>query len=81
VKYVNKCEHLKNATRVGPSLTVKEYDHLFVIIMANYPCGPNIDHQLKRFAHSVILRYPLQRKRPVFTICYLGSDAIRCNRN
>jgi hypothetical protein len=35
VKYVNKCEFLKNAIRFGSSLVVRSYDHLFVKDMAN----------------------------------------------
>jgi hypothetical protein len=62
-------------------LQLRRYDHLFVTNTSNSPCGPNIDHQLKRFAHSVILCYPLQWKHPLFTICYVGKDAICCNRN
>jgi hypothetical protein len=55
-------------------LRLRSYDHLFVTNMANSPCGPNIDHQLKRFAHCVILCYPLQWKHPVFATCYLGNE-------
>jgi hypothetical protein len=62
-------------------LRFRSYDHLFVTNTANSPCGPNIDHQLKRFAPSVTLCYPLQQKHPVFTTRYLRNDAVRCSRN
>jgi hypothetical protein len=58
-------------------LRLWSYDHLFVTNAANSPCGPNTD-QHKQFAHVVILCYPLQRKHPVFTTCYLDNDVIRC---